>query len=144
MDESYTQEATEAAAQAPDAVFMGLGVFLLVVILVAVILPPFITMFCARSRGRGMIRWFLFGWLLSWFGPLLVLLLGHSVAGEAKRNVKVGLKQTEIEEKVARRKAAREAKIEEKVARRKAAREAKIEEKVARRKAAREAKTCRP
>ena len=117
MDSTYTNE---AAADAAAAGLMGIGAFMLAVILVNVVLPPFVTMFCARSRGRGMIRWFLFGLFLSWFGPLLVLLLGHTVAGEAKRNVTVSLRQKEIVEKAARKQAEREARIEEKAARRQA------------------------
>ena len=129
MDSSYTNE---AAAEAVAAGFMGMGAVMLVVILVNVVLPPFVTMFCARSRSRGMIRWFLIGLFLSWFGPLLVLLLGHTVAGEAKRNVNVSLREKEIAEKAARRQAEREARTEEKAAKRQA--------KVARRQAELEAK----
>lgn len=117
MDSTYTNEAaTDAAA----AGLMAGGGLLLAVILVNVVLPPFVTMFCARSRSRGMIRWFLIGLFLSWFGPLLVLLLGHTVAGEAKRNVTVSLREKEIAEKAARKQAEREARIEEKAARRQA------------------------
>ena len=57
-----------------------------------------------------------------WFGPLLVLLLGYTVTGEAKRNVSVSLREKEIAEKAARKQAERE----ERVARRKAQREAKM------------------
>ena len=66
---------------------------MMLVIIVPVLVSAFIfgviTMFVARSRGRGMFRWFLVGFFLSWVGTVIVLCAGRTAVAEAKHALKV-------------------------------------------------------